>query len=81
VEMAQAIRRFGGEVVLVEGAAHILSREPRPLGEALADVLRRDGVELDCNRRWRRACQQRHRPERLARRISDASTDHQSLPP
>src|SRR5882672_1264704 len=46
VEMAQAVRRFGGEVVLVEGAAHILSREPRPLGEALADALRRDGVEF-----------------------------------
>jgi pyruvate/2-oxoglutarate dehydrogenase complex dihydrolipoamide dehydrogenase (E3) component len=46
VEMAQAVRRLGGEVVLVEGAAHLLAREPRPLGEALADVLRRDGIEL-----------------------------------
>jgi pyruvate/2-oxoglutarate dehydrogenase complex dihydrolipoamide dehydrogenase (E3) component len=46
VEMAQAVRRLGGEVVLIEGAAHVLPREPRPLGEALADALRRDGVEL-----------------------------------
>ena len=46
VEMAQAVRRLGGEVVLVEGAAHILPREPRPLGEALAEALRRDGVEI-----------------------------------
>jgi pyruvate/2-oxoglutarate dehydrogenase complex dihydrolipoamide dehydrogenase (E3) component len=46
VEMAQAVRRLGGEVVLIEGAAHLLPREPRPLGEALADALRRDGVEL-----------------------------------
>jgi pyruvate/2-oxoglutarate dehydrogenase complex dihydrolipoamide dehydrogenase (E3) component len=46
VEMAQAVRRLGGEVVLVEGSAHLLPREPRPLGEALADALRRDGVEL-----------------------------------
>jgi pyruvate/2-oxoglutarate dehydrogenase complex dihydrolipoamide dehydrogenase (E3) component len=44
--MAQAVRRLGGEAVLVEGAAHVLPREPRPLGEALADALRRDGVEL-----------------------------------
>ena len=46
VEMAQAIRRLGAEVVLVEGAAHLLAREPAPLGHALGDVLRRDGVEL-----------------------------------
>ena len=45
-EMAQAVRRLGGEVALVEGAAHVLSREPAPLGEALGEVLRRDGVEL-----------------------------------
>ena len=45
-EMAQAVRRLGGEVVLAEGAAHVLAREPVPLGEALGEVLRRDGVEL-----------------------------------
>src|SRR4051812_26494640 len=46
VEMAQAVRRLGGEVVLVEGADHLLAREPAPLGEALGEVLRDDGVEL-----------------------------------
>jgi dihydrolipoamide dehydrogenase len=46
VEMAQAVRRLGGEVALVEGAAHVLSREPAQLGEALGEVLRADGVEL-----------------------------------
>jgi dihydrolipoamide dehydrogenase len=46
VEMAQAVRRLGGEVVLVEGGAHVLPREPRPLGEALGEALRRDGVEI-----------------------------------
>jgi pyruvate/2-oxoglutarate dehydrogenase complex dihydrolipoamide dehydrogenase (E3) component len=46
VEMGQAVRRLGGEVVLIEGGAHLLSREPRPLGEALAEVLRRDSVEI-----------------------------------
>jgi pyruvate/2-oxoglutarate dehydrogenase complex dihydrolipoamide dehydrogenase (E3) component len=45
-EMAQAVRRLGGEVVLVEGASHVLAREPAPLGEALGEVLRRDGIEL-----------------------------------
>src|SRR5215216_1552320 len=46
VEMAQAVRRLGGQVVLVEGADHVLAREPAPLGEALGEVLRRDGIEL-----------------------------------
>jgi len=46
VEMAQAVRRLGGEVTLVEGAEHVLAREPAPLGEALGEVLRGDGVEL-----------------------------------
>ncbi len=46
VEMAQAVRRLGGEVAVVEGAPHLLAREPEPLGQALADVLRADGVEL-----------------------------------
>jgi dihydrolipoamide dehydrogenase len=46
VEMAQAVRRLGAEVALVEIGAHLLAREPRSLGEALGDVLRREGVEL-----------------------------------
>ena len=45
VEMAQAVRRLGGEVVLVAGT-RVLAREPAPLGEALGEVLRRDGIEL-----------------------------------
>jgi pyruvate/2-oxoglutarate dehydrogenase complex dihydrolipoamide dehydrogenase (E3) component len=45
-EMAQAVRRLGGEVALAEAAEHVLAREPVPLGEALGEVLRADGVEL-----------------------------------
>ncbi|OLE22311.1 MAG: dihydrolipoamide dehydrogenase, partial [Actinobacteria bacterium 13_1_20CM_3_71_11] len=46
VEMAQAVRRLGGEVAIVEAGAHLLAHEPAPLGEALAEALRRDGIEL-----------------------------------
>jgi pyruvate/2-oxoglutarate dehydrogenase complex dihydrolipoamide dehydrogenase (E3) component len=46
VEMAQAVRRLGGEVVLVENSGHLLAREPARLGEALAEVLRAEGVEV-----------------------------------
>ena len=45
-EMAQAVRRLGGEVAVVEAASHVLAREPKPLGDALGEELRRDGIEL-----------------------------------
>jgi pyruvate/2-oxoglutarate dehydrogenase complex dihydrolipoamide dehydrogenase (E3) component len=38
VEIAQAVGRLGGEAVL--------AREPAALGEAVGEVLRRDGIEL-----------------------------------
>ena len=46
VEMAQAVRRLGSEAAIVEGAEHLLSREAAPLGEALAEVLRGEGIGL-----------------------------------
>ncbi len=46
VELAQVVRRLGGEVVLVEGSDRVLAREAAPLGEGLGQALRRDGIEL-----------------------------------
>jgi pyruvate/2-oxoglutarate dehydrogenase complex dihydrolipoamide dehydrogenase (E3) component len=46
VEMAQALSRLGASVVLVEGAHHLLSREPEPLGRALGQALEAEGIEL-----------------------------------
>jgi dihydrolipoamide dehydrogenase len=46
VELAQVVRRLGGEAVVVEGADRVLPREPAPLGQALSEALRRDGIEL-----------------------------------
>jgi pyruvate/2-oxoglutarate dehydrogenase complex dihydrolipoamide dehydrogenase (E3) component len=46
VEMAQAVARMGASVALVEGGDHVLAREPKPLGDALAEALRADGIEL-----------------------------------
>ena len=46
VEMAQATRRLGASVALVEGMDHVLPREPKPLGEALGTALVADGIEL-----------------------------------
>ncbi len=46
VELAQAVRRLGGEVTVIERSDHLLAREPAPLGRALGEVLRLDGIEL-----------------------------------
>jgi dihydrolipoamide dehydrogenase len=45
-ELAQAVRRLGGEVALIEAAPNLLPHEPEPLGVALGEVLTADGVEL-----------------------------------
>jgi pyruvate/2-oxoglutarate dehydrogenase complex dihydrolipoamide dehydrogenase (E3) component len=50
VEMAQAIRRLGASVALVEGAGHVLAREPRALGDALGEALTAEGIELHLGR-------------------------------
>ena len=47
VELAQVVRRLGGEAVLINMEDHILAREPAPLGEALGEALAREGVELE----------------------------------
>jgi pyruvate/2-oxoglutarate dehydrogenase complex dihydrolipoamide dehydrogenase (E3) component len=46
VELAQAVRRLGGAATLIEGSDHLLAREPKPLGEALGEMLRAEGIEL-----------------------------------
>ena len=46
VEMSQAVRRMGAEVVLVNGSDRVLPREPRRLGEKLGEALAADGIDL-----------------------------------
>jgi pyruvate/2-oxoglutarate dehydrogenase complex dihydrolipoamide dehydrogenase (E3) component len=46
VELAQATDRFGAEVVIVDGADHLLSREPPPLGRALGEALTSEGIDV-----------------------------------
>jgi pyruvate/2-oxoglutarate dehydrogenase complex dihydrolipoamide dehydrogenase (E3) component len=46
VEMAQVLARMGTAVALAEGMEHPLPREPRRLGEALAEALAGDGIDL-----------------------------------
>jgi dihydrolipoamide dehydrogenase len=51
VELAQVVRRLGGESVVLEGADRVLPREPSPLGEALGEALQGEGIEFVLNRR------------------------------
>ena len=46
VEMAQVVHRLGGEVLLIQRSEHLLPREAAPLGQALGEALRRDGIEV-----------------------------------
>jgi pyruvate/2-oxoglutarate dehydrogenase complex dihydrolipoamide dehydrogenase (E3) component len=46
VELGQATHRLGAEVVIVEGAERVLSREAAPVGDALGAALQRDGIEV-----------------------------------
>ncbi len=46
VEIAQIVRRLGGQAVIIEGAERVLPREAETLGQALGEALRRDGIEL-----------------------------------
>jgi pyruvate/2-oxoglutarate dehydrogenase complex dihydrolipoamide dehydrogenase (E3) component len=46
VEMSQALRRMGAAVIMVDLSDRLLPREPRALGEGVAEALRADGVEL-----------------------------------
>jgi pyruvate/2-oxoglutarate dehydrogenase complex dihydrolipoamide dehydrogenase (E3) component len=45
-ELAQAFRRLGSQVTLVEGAPTILVREEPPAQKAITDVLTREGVAV-----------------------------------
>ncbi|MBU2666915.1 NAD(P)/FAD-dependent oxidoreductase [Actinoplanes bogorensis] len=46
VEMAQAVRRLGGEAVIAGRGDRVLPREAPALGDGLGEALRADGVEL-----------------------------------
>ena len=50
LELGQALARMGASVAIVEGADHVLAREPEALGDAVAQALAADGVEVHLGR-------------------------------
>ena len=59
-EMAQAVHRLGGGVTIIEHAAQLLPREAAPLGQALGDALRRDGIDVALQVRAVKASRERN---------------------
>jgi pyruvate/2-oxoglutarate dehydrogenase complex dihydrolipoamide dehydrogenase (E3) component len=49
LEFAQMMHRFGSKVTVFERGGQILSREDAEIAEALANCLRREGVEIQLN--------------------------------
>jgi len=47
VELAQAMRRLGSRVTLVERGPQLLAREDEDVAAAVAEILREDGVEIE----------------------------------
>jgi pyruvate/2-oxoglutarate dehydrogenase complex dihydrolipoamide dehydrogenase (E3) component len=46
LEFAQALRRFGSRVTIVERGARLLEREDAEFSDALTEILREDGIEI-----------------------------------
>ena len=55
VEFAQMFRRFGSEVTVVQRGKQLLSREDADVAEAVAEILREDGIEILLEAQSRRA--------------------------
>jgi pyruvate/2-oxoglutarate dehydrogenase complex dihydrolipoamide dehydrogenase (E3) component len=49
LEFAQMFRRFGSQVTILQRSGRLLSREDEDVADAVADILREDGVELLLN--------------------------------
>ena len=46
IELSQFLARFGSRVTIVQGADHLADREAPAIGDALVEILERDGVEV-----------------------------------
>ncbi|HXX79675.1 MAG TPA: mercuric reductase, partial [Ktedonobacteraceae bacterium] len=46
LEFGQMFRRFGSKVTIIQRSAHLLSREDTDIADAVAGILREDGIEI-----------------------------------
>ncbi len=57
LEFAQMFRRFGSEVTIVQRSGQLMGREDQDVAEAVADIMREDGIEVLLNTQTTRAAQ------------------------
>jgi pyruvate/2-oxoglutarate dehydrogenase complex dihydrolipoamide dehydrogenase (E3) component len=57
LEFAQMFRRFGSEVTIVQRGGQLMGREDQDIAEAVAEILREDGIEVLLGTQARRAAQ------------------------
>jgi pyruvate/2-oxoglutarate dehydrogenase complex dihydrolipoamide dehydrogenase (E3) component len=57
LEFAQMFRRFGSEVTVVQRGGQLMGREDSDVAEAVADIMREDGIEVLLNAQTNRATQ------------------------
>jgi pyruvate/2-oxoglutarate dehydrogenase complex dihydrolipoamide dehydrogenase (E3) component len=57
LEFAQMFRRFGSEVTIVQRSGQLMGREDPDVAEAVADIMREDGIEVLLNTETTRAAQ------------------------
>ena len=57
LEFAQMFRRFGSEVTIVQRSGQLMGREDQDVAEAVADIMREDGIEVLLNTQTTRATQ------------------------
>src|ERR671911_298565 len=57
LEFAQMFRRFGSEVTVVQRGGQLMGREDADVAEAVAEILREDGIEVLLGTQTRRAAQ------------------------
>jgi pyruvate/2-oxoglutarate dehydrogenase complex dihydrolipoamide dehydrogenase (E3) component len=57
LEFAQMFRRFGSEVTIVQRSGQLMGREDPDVAEAVADIMREDGIEVLLNTQTTRAAQ------------------------
>jgi pyruvate/2-oxoglutarate dehydrogenase complex dihydrolipoamide dehydrogenase (E3) component len=57
LEFAQMFRRFGSKVTVVQRSGQLMGREDPDIAEAVAEILREDGIEVLLQTQTRRAAQ------------------------